>query len=1113
VHDLADRGIEYLLDGASAVKIDGQAIIDASAWFFIDGTTGDLWLERELDRETITAFAINIIARDFGAPRKSARTSVFITIDDVNDNAPTFPDAIVAAAVREEAINGEDVIAVTATDSDVGDNSALAYSIVAGNDEGLFFIAQGSNMISVESSLNGSSQEQYNLTVTASDAGSPRLSGSVQVVVSVIRFGAPFFSNASYTANVSESAQPGVVVAQVEAFPAEELRNKTIDYAITNGDTKGAFSMSPNGTIIVVGGLDRETRETYTLTVRATDYGPLRKVNTATVVVTVLDVNDNAPYVENSPNNPIMASVRESAAVGDVVEEIMGKDADMGENQRLSYIISGGNTNGAFSIGGEDGKIRVATPLVGAVLDRYNLTVIVADFGSPSQKSTFAVNVTVIHFGPPVFQSAPFSVHKPESLQLDQEVATLVATPLHDLADQSVDYEMVSVAASLVAGGQDVDASGQFAVGRSSGSVTLLSVMDREVVTKFTVMVCATDHGEPRKSSTAVLTVVVDDVNDNAPQFQELSYTATIREDHGLGSPLLTLATADADQGDNAKVEYSMSPENSPDTMFNVSGIGGIVSVGVDLDGLTHSTHTFKVRATDQGIPQLWTEVTVTVIVTLVPSLSLSPPYHMVTSIQGATGVDGRLRDFSRDPAAKVAIFAAEERYGIWEYRTDDDVGFLRFEKDLQEANSFLLPAATVFRFTPLAGFVGVATMKFRAYNGVSATPAKVDSRESDFSDAIGLIVAFVAPPKPRPVLGTTKSLIMPAIPEDIGPLENGGILVDLAADLVLFDDALAGSSTPIVGCAAENQMPSDCKPDSLTALFPGEVEALNPSLDEGMRLSLLDQANGAWEYRVTEADDWKRLIASDVEARVFRRSHHIRFSPKANYNGPALLKMRGWQGKFAVSAGVAATATAAVSVSININVQPVRDAPRLLQSRFSLPKILPYHLQARPEGSAVEDILRGKTSHPDGQPAGMAVVGVKNVGKCSGPDATLSCKGVWQFTPTGDLASWGSFPGGTNGDDTSPISPRSSVLLGPRARVRFVPRADYLWPAPAAGKEEMALSFKVCVGLCSSCTCLVICFASLVYQSAGSCLAEYQCPGCNPHWLGINVLDETYTG
>jgi len=205
-------------------------------------------------------------------------------------------------------------------------------------------------------------------------------------------------------------------------------------------------------------------------------------------------------------------------------------------------------------------------------------------------------------------------VHKPESLLLNQEVAALVATPLHDLADQSVDYEIVSAAASLVAGGQDVDASGQFAVGRSSGSVTLLSAMDREVVTKFTVMVRATDHGEPRKSSTAVLTVVIDDVNDNAPTFNPSAETVSLREETAAGMLVYTASAPDIDQGDNARVHFSILAGNE-EGVFSIDTTSGDITAAKDLSSTSLDRYDITVKASDLGVPALTDELALQLLV------------------------------------------------------------------------------------------------------------------------------------------------------------------------------------------------------------------------------------------------------------------------------------------------------------------------------------------------------------------------------------------------------------------------------------------------------------------------------------------------------------------
>ena len=225
--------------------------------------------------------------------------------------------------------------------------SKVTYSITSG-DQGVFAVNATNGGITTTGSLDCETTPQYTLAVQASDGGSPTRSSTTIVVIDItgVNENAPEFTpNDTYAITLAEDWVIGDDVISVSANDADAGSQGVVTYQITSGDTYGNFAIDEtSGTVELRSLLDYETAPTITLTITATD-GDTSSPQTsmATVVVTVVDVNDNYPVCSPSLETP---AVLESAAVGDVVVTLNCSDADTGNYAVLTYTISSGNSDG-----------------------------------------------------------------------------------------------------------------------------------------------------------------------------------------------------------------------------------------------------------------------------------------------------------------------------------------------------------------------------------------------------------------------------------------------------------------------------------------------------------------------------------------------------------------------------------------------------------------------------------------------------------------------------------------------------------------------------------------------------------------------------------------------
>lgn len=226
----------------------------------------------------------------------------------------------------------------------------VTYSILSG-DGGAFVVNSSTGVITTSASLDYETLQEYKITVQATDAGSPPLTTTTTVIITIngVNEHTPQFTpnNTYNNVTAAESLALGHDVITVSASDADIGSQGEVTYAITAGDTYGNFVIDRHtGVIELVSSLDYETGFQITLTVTATDGDSGSPLSAqVTVTVNVVDVNDNYPECLPSLLTPALL---ESAGVGDVVATLNCSDKDSATNGQLSYTISAGNSDSKF---------------------------------------------------------------------------------------------------------------------------------------------------------------------------------------------------------------------------------------------------------------------------------------------------------------------------------------------------------------------------------------------------------------------------------------------------------------------------------------------------------------------------------------------------------------------------------------------------------------------------------------------------------------------------------------------------------------------------------------------------------------------------------------------
>ncbi|XP_016101512.1 protocadherin-7-like isoform X2 [Sinocyclocheilus grahami] len=394
-----------------------------------------------LDYEAVQEYNVVIVAVDSGSPSLSSNNSLIVKVGDMNDNPPVFSKSTLEVSFPENNAPGERVVTVVALDADSGKNEEISYSLDS-SVNGIFSIDADTGDIRVNTILDREQMERYEFKVIAKDKGMPVLQGSATVVVLVAdkNDNEPKFMQDVFTFYIQENLQPNSPVGMITVMDADKGQNADMSLYI---EEKDIFSIDNNtGTIFSNMAFDHEQKNTYSFRVKAVDGGDPPRSATATVSLSVMDVNDNPPTVV-FPMNSSYTLLPPSSNIKTVVRTVSATDKDTGVNANLSYRIVGGNPFKLFEIDSWTGVILLVGKLEQKHFGLHRLVVQVNDSGVPSQSTT-----TLVH----IYVNETLS----NSTIVEAQVAKSLGTPLKaDIAgDPNYDLEKqrLSIAIGVVSG-------------------------------------------------------------------------------------------------------------------------------------------------------------------------------------------------------------------------------------------------------------------------------------------------------------------------------------------------------------------------------------------------------------------------------------------------------------------------------------------------------------------------------------------------------------------------------------------------------------------------------------------------------------------------------------
>ncbi|KAM4748752.1 protocadherin alpha-5-like [Rhinophrynus dorsalis] len=370
--------------------------------FQIERNSGEVRLKGLLDYEVLASYEIHVQAKDNGQLVMTGNCKVVVDVTDVNDNSPKIKVTSLSGVVKEDSKPGFVLALFTVIDRDSGSNGQISCKIPESLPFHLRYKFSNYYSLVLKNNLDRELVSDYNVSISAIDAGFPSLSTTtyIHILVADVNDNPPIFTDASYISSIDENILPGTLIFQISASDQDFGENSRISYSLLDTYVKEMpISLfitinSDSGKIVSKNSFDFEQIQILHIIVKAKDHGSPSLSNCVNLTVFIQDQNDNWPHVSSplSTGEIIWRSVK----VGQVVSKLRAVDADSGYNAWLSFEMDPLTNTTLFRIGRITGEISVARNIEKKDEDIHRLLIMVKDHGQPPKSTFTSVIITVM---------------------------------------------------------------------------------------------------------------------------------------------------------------------------------------------------------------------------------------------------------------------------------------------------------------------------------------------------------------------------------------------------------------------------------------------------------------------------------------------------------------------------------------------------------------------------------------------------------------------------------------------------------------------------------------------------------------------------------------------
>lgn len=563
-------------------------------------------------------------AKDRGIPPKFSNTQVVQLL-------VTKPDTVLAKFEKDVYVFKLSEIAPPSTIIGVVKISpaplSVNYSFTRLSDPLCFDINPSTGVIMTTRQLSGISQDFLEIEVIEIFS---QQQARVQIVIEDANDNSPVFNEPFYDIAINESLPIGTVVLVVSAVDEDKGENGLVTHIIVGEQTLPFTIDQDTGEIRITQDLDFESSDdVYFFAVRSSDWGsPYRRESEVNVTIRLVNVNDNQPLFE-------MVSCRgmisRDFAVSQTIVTMSAVDID--ELGTVQYKMLSGNELDYFDLNPDSGALSLKRSLAASNLKTgvFNLKIVASD-GELLSEPTF-VNVSVVRGRMPprgfncketrvaqmlaekvLSKASAMARSKPDELytdvfSLNKQAPQFEALPTSILVreDLPIGVSVFQVRArdgdtgfnglvlfSISSGNKE----NAFNINMETGLITILQPLDRERLDRYFLNITIFDQGIPQMSGWRVLTVIIEDANDNDPQFYQDSFSALVLENSAIGSEVISITAFDRDIGQNGQLAYKML---TTVPQFGIDSETGSVFVASTLDRETIPVFMLKIEVRDKA--------------------------------------------------------------------------------------------------------------------------------------------------------------------------------------------------------------------------------------------------------------------------------------------------------------------------------------------------------------------------------------------------------------------------------------------------------------------------------------------------------------------------------
>nr|XP_046262996.1 protocadherin alpha-3-like [Scatophagus argus] len=600
---------------------------NADPLFHVNQNDGILYVSRKIDREEVCAQSSTCLINLKTVLENPLEVHyVGVEVLDINDHAPTFPEKETTLEISENVLPGARFQLKAARDPDSGHYSVQQYKLSQNDHFRLEVKDKGKDgkipILIIQKSLDRETARSHSLVLTALDGGKPPKSGEMNILVNVldINDNAPVFSQEAYSVMLDENAPVGTTVTQVNATDLDDGTNGDVVYSFSksvNTNILKLFDIDPStGEVTVKGLIDYEENDKYEIEIQASDKGFAPLTTEKSVIIKIVDVNDNAPEIEVTS---FSSSIPEDSRPGTTVALISVNDLDSGLNGKVICSI-GEDVPFTLSPSLQDKMYSLVTksPLDREKQSRYDLTISAKDAGQPplSSEKTISVVVSDVNDNSPEFSLSPYTFYVSEGNEPGASVFSVKASDRDENDNALISYH-------ILRDGSEVNKLTSFLnINPDSGQITALKSFDFETLKTFQFQVVATDSGTPSLSSNVTVNVFILDQNDNAPVILypvssngSAEGVEEIPRNVNAGHLVTKVRAYDADIGYNGWLLFSLQ-EFTDHSLFALDRYTGQIRTLRSFTETDEAEHKLLILVKDNGNVSL--SATATVIVKVV---------------------------------------------------------------------------------------------------------------------------------------------------------------------------------------------------------------------------------------------------------------------------------------------------------------------------------------------------------------------------------------------------------------------------------------------------------------------------------------------------------------